>query len=330
MARLVLPDGVLKGSSAERTCHCACDAGPWRDRGCRRAGARAGPPLDRRDIDARSRRAGTALAVPVERGRTLLAAAAGERRQVAVRRALGAGRELLAARRLFEGLLIGAAASAGALALYAWARVEMAEVALQPTLSLRLDLPLDPPIVTALLLGEPVAGLLLALGPAVWTTRFDLAAALGDGSHRAGDSTGRTRRALVGRRSRCRSSRSWRGPLHAHGHGAVVGRPVLRAGLAARTSIWSRPVRHHGWGCLAREALARVWTVPGIAAAAFARARRWTGPRRRVTRRAGDTTARRGHLPRSDRRLLRDGGHSRGRRPRVRGGGGPPARPWRS
>ena len=77
----------------------------------------------------------------------LVARAAASARQTAIHLSLGAGRLALVRRLLVEGLGLGLIGGAMALLWYAWARQQLAEVALLPTFSLRLDLPLDGQVV---------------------------------------------------------------------------------------------------------------------------------------------------------------------------------------
>ena len=127
-----------------------------------------------------------------------LAAAAAERSRAAIQLAIGSGRSAVVRRHLIEGAMIGAAGGAVAIALYTWIRLQVAEVAVLPTLSLRLDLPLDAPMILSTIATGALVGLLLALGPAVWLVRLDLAQTLRDGSGRAGGAgISRSRRLLV-------------------------------------------------------------------------------------------------------------------------------------
>jgi putative ABC transport system permease protein len=132
-------------------------------------------------------------------GGVFLARATSTRRQAAVHLALGSGRAAVIRRLLCEGALLGTIAAALALAGYAWVRAQMAEVALLPTLALRLDLPLDL-ATTALVIGSGLlAGLGLAAGPALWASRVELGEAMHDGDRRAAGSSSitRVRRGLV-------------------------------------------------------------------------------------------------------------------------------------
>jgi predicted permease len=121
-------------------------------------------------------------------GGVLLARAAVSARSAAIHRSMGAGRLAVARRQLFEGALIGVVAGAGAVGLYAWARVALAEIALLPTLAFRLDLPFDGHVMALGVAGGSVAGLLLALGPAWWTMSLDLTNALRESGERSSGS----------------------------------------------------------------------------------------------------------------------------------------------
>jgi predicted permease len=129
----------------------------------------------------------------------LVARAAANQRAAAIHLSIGAGRASVVRRQLIEGAMIGSTAGMLSLVLYAWARAAVAEVAVLPTLALRLGLPLTP-VMTALAVAAGMAtGVLLAVGPALWSTRVDLAHALRDGNGRASTGTGTTalRRLLV-------------------------------------------------------------------------------------------------------------------------------------
>jgi predicted permease len=118
-------------------------------------------------------------------GGALLARALASAKSAAIHRSMGAARFAIVRRQLLEGALIGAGGGAGALALYAWARVALAEIALLPTLAFRLDLPLDARIVFAAVGAGILVGVLLALGPALWTMRLDVTDALREGGERS-------------------------------------------------------------------------------------------------------------------------------------------------
>jgi len=128
-----------------------------------------------------------------------LARVAATRRQVAIHLAIGSGRAAIVRRQIVEGATLGLAAAALSIALYAWGRVLLAEVALLPTLALRLDLPLDGSLVLIVAATGVLAGMALALGPALWAARVNLADAIRDGDAWASGGRGlaRLRRLLV-------------------------------------------------------------------------------------------------------------------------------------
>jgi putative ABC transport system permease protein len=179
-------------------------ADTWRDRRLQTADALA-------VIGAQRRAAATLLAVLAALAALILAAAASSvsgvllaraashRRVTAIHLSIGAGRAAIVRRQLIEGALLGCFAACIAVALYSWARQQLAEIALLPTLALRLDLPLDSLLVAATLAAGSSAGLLLAIVPALWGSRLNLVDALRDGG--SGSGTGRAltkmRRVLV-------------------------------------------------------------------------------------------------------------------------------------
>jgi predicted permease len=132
-------------------------------------------------------------------GGLLLARAAADKRAVAIHLSLGSGRSAAARRLLLEGAALGVGAAAFALAAYAWARTWFADVAVLPTLALRLDLAQLSSVAPFVFLGGLVSGAALAIGPALWAARVDAAAALRDNGARTtgGSGIARTRRALV-------------------------------------------------------------------------------------------------------------------------------------
>jgi predicted permease len=121
-------------------------------------------------------------------GGVLLARAAVSARSAAIHMSMGAGRLAIARRQLLEGALIGFVAGAGAAALYAWARIELTEIALLPTLAFRLDLPFDGRIAVLAIGAGVITGLLLSIGPALGITRLDVTDALRDHGERSGAS----------------------------------------------------------------------------------------------------------------------------------------------
>ncbi len=129
----------------------------------------------------------------------LLARAAASQRQTAIHLSMGAGRVAIVRRMLLEGALLGVAGGVLALGGYLWARRALAEVAVLPTLALRVDLPFDAVVVAAVALVSGGAGVVLAIGPALWAARTSGASALGAGEARAvgGRRLSQTRRLLV-------------------------------------------------------------------------------------------------------------------------------------
>lgn len=207
-------------------------------------------------------------------GGWLLAAAAAERGRAAIQLAIGSGRSAIVRRHLLEGAIVGAAGGAIALALYVWIRNELAEVALLPTLSLRLDLPFDAQVIAITIGSGVMAGLALALGPAVWVTRLDVAQALRDGAGRAAAGAGlsRARRVLVAAQVAISVALLAGASLFSRSLDALetldVGFP--RAGLIAMDFDLEPSAPAAMMPSLAGEALRRAHAVPGVAAAAMA------------------------------------------------------------
>jgi predicted permease len=129
----------------------------------------------------------------------LIARAAASSRATAIHLAVGAGRAVVIRRQLIEGASIGGLAGLLAVALYQWVRRELAEVALLPTLSLRLDLPLDIQIGAMSLGVGAFVGTVLAIAPALWSSQANIVDALrhADGRVSGGSLAARTRRRLV-------------------------------------------------------------------------------------------------------------------------------------
>ncbi len=132
-------------------------------------------------------------------GGLLLARAAADKRVTAIHLSLGSGRHAVARRLLLEGAALGLAGGGLSMAAYAWARTRFADIAVLPTLALRLDLPSASSVAAVTLLGGLVSGAALAIGPAVWAARVDLADAIREAGSRAfgGWGLARTRRILV-------------------------------------------------------------------------------------------------------------------------------------
>jgi putative ABC transport system permease protein len=129
----------------------------------------------------------------------LIARAAAGQRTAAIHMAIGAGRGVVFRRHLLEGACLGFGAGLLALLLYTWARAQLAEVTLLPTLALRLDLSLSGSMMVMTLAGGSMLGMMLAITPALWSTRVDLAQSLRSGDGRIGAAllVAWSRRALV-------------------------------------------------------------------------------------------------------------------------------------
>ncbi len=126
-------------------------------------------------------------------GGVLLARATATRRQAAIHLAVGSGRAAIVRRQLMEGAILGVAGGIAAVALYVWIRNSVAEIALLPTLGLRLELPLNGALVVTTLMGGACAGFLLAIGPALWASRVELAEAMRGSEIRTSGGRGLTR-----------------------------------------------------------------------------------------------------------------------------------------
>jgi predicted permease len=123
----------------------------------------------------------------------LFARAATNRRAAAIHLSIGSGRAAIVRRQLLEGAMLGIAAGVASLALYAAARVEFAEIALLPTLALRVDLPIDATVGLGFIAAGAAAGLLLAVGPALWVARLEVMEQLRDSDARGGTARAMTR-----------------------------------------------------------------------------------------------------------------------------------------
>ena len=203
-----------------------------------------------------------------------LAAAAADRGRAAIQLAIGSGRAAILRRHVFEGALLGAGGGVAALGVYAWVRRQLVEVALLPTLSLRLDLPFDAPLIAITIGAGIVAGLLLALGPALWITRLDVSQTLRDGAGRAagGAALSRARRILVAAQVAISITLLAGASLFARSVDTLAALDVgfSRAGLIALDfDVEPSAPSPEMLPGLAREALDRAAAVPGVVAAAM-------------------------------------------------------------
>jgi putative ABC transport system permease protein len=207
-------------------------------------------------------------------GGVFLAAAAAERGRAAIQLAIGSGRGAILRRHLMEGAILGSGGGIAALALYAWVRRQLADVALLPTLSLRLDLPFDARIAVLTIGAGALAGVLLALGPSLWMMRLDLAQTLRDGSGRSAGGAGlsKTRRLLVAAQVAISIALVAGASLFARSMETLatldVGFP--RHGLIAMDFDLEPSAPAAMLPVLAREALDRAQAIPGVVAASMA------------------------------------------------------------
>ena len=217
------------------------------------------------------------LAVAVTNvGGVMLARAEVARRSAAIHIAIGAGAGSPVRRCLIEGALIGLLGAVFAVAMYAWARTRIAEVALLPTLTLRLDLPLTAETLLWTAAAGIAAGLLLALGPAIWTARLDVIANLGTGARMTGDRrVARVRRALVAAQVALSLVLIVGAALFGRSLQALaaadIGVPRGEGDQVVAMDFDIDPSTAAGGGgeALARQALERAGALPGVAAAAM-------------------------------------------------------------
>ena len=215
------------------------------------------------------------LAAGANVGGLFLAAAAADRGRAAIQLAIGSGRASIVRRHLIEGAAVGATGGAIATGLYALIRRQLADVAVLPTLSLRLELPLNANFIVLMIGGGMLAGVLLALGPAVWMMRLDLANVLRDGSARHGGGAGLSavRRILVAAQVAASIALLAGATLFARSVGALetldIGFPRLGL-LAMDFDLEPSAPAASMLPQLASEALARTASIPGVVAAAMA------------------------------------------------------------
>ena len=207
-------------------------------------------------------------------GGLLLANAAADRSRAAVLLAIGAGRAGIIRRHLIEGGALGMVAGMVALVIYEWVRRQLVKVTVLPTLSLNFGLPFDGAVVAITIAAGTLTGILLALGPAIWTVGLDMAQTLRDGSGRTSGNAklSKARRMLVGAQVAI--------SLTLLVGAIVLGRSVAtlsaadigfpRAGLVAMDFDLEPSVPEmSALPAMARDALQRALAVPGVTAAAM-------------------------------------------------------------
>jgi len=203
-----------------------------------------------------------------------VARAAALRRQFAIHLAIGAGRAAIVRRQVIEGALLGLIGAAFAAGLYAWARVWLAEIALLPTLTLRLDLPVDVGVLMLVASAGAIAGGTLALGPALWAARVDVAAAMREAGLRviAGRALSRIRQVLVSAQVAFSLVLMVGAVLFVRSLGALgtadIGFPRDRL-VAMDFDVEPSGTPAADLPALARETLRRVRDLPEVAAAAL-------------------------------------------------------------
>jgi predicted permease len=224
-----------------------------------------------------------------------LATAAADRRQMAVHLALGAGRTALVGRRVVSGALVGVCAGTLALAGYTWARVALAAIALQPAVTLRLDLPLDLRTAMLIVVAGAAAGGLLAIGPAAWAAGFNLSESLQGGAARSVTTMPAVRRLLVAAQVALSLTLMIGATAFSQGAErlAELDAGFPRQGLVAMDFDVEPAVEDAGSAAmLARQALDQVRRLPAITASAMAnRAPVDPSTPRTSFRRAGDSIA---------------------------------------
>ena len=207
-------------------------------------------------------------------GGLLLANAAADRSRAAVLLAIGAGRAGIIRRHLLEGGALGMAAGVVALLVYEWVRRQLVKVTVLPTLSLNFGLPFDGSVVAITVAAGTLTGIVLALGPAIWTVGLDMAQTLRDGSARTSGSAklSKARRLLVGAQVAISLTLLVGAIVLARSvatlSAADIGFP--RVGLVAMDFDLEPSVPEmSALPALARDALQRASAVPGVTAAAM-------------------------------------------------------------
>ena len=126
----------------------------------------------------------------------LIARAAGRRRELAVRTALGAGRLRLVRQLLSESLLLGAVGGVAGLLLATWLVGAIAAV-LPDTVPRAGEIGIDPIVATVALTVALLAAAIFGVVPSIHASRADAAAALKSGGDRGGSVRTHGRAALV-------------------------------------------------------------------------------------------------------------------------------------
>jgi predicted permease len=203
-----------------------------------------------------------------------LASAAVDRGRAAIHLAIGSGRATIIRRHLVEGAIVGAGSGAIALALYGWMRQQLREVALLPTLSLRLDLPFDPQLAAVTIGVGVVSGVALALAPGIWITRLDVAHTLCGAAARSSGGAGlsRARRMLVAAQVAISVTLLAGASLFSRSLDALETLDVgfSRTGLLAMDFDLEPSAEATRMPTLALDALRRSRSVPGVLNAAMA------------------------------------------------------------
>ncbi|MGD9905675.1 MAG: ABC transporter permease, partial [Vicinamibacterales bacterium] len=203
----------------------------------------------------------------------LMARAAVTARHTAIHLALGAGPWALARRILLEGAMLGGAAGMLAVVVHRGARSWLSEISLLPTLSLRIDVPLDVGDGIAVVIAAVAAGAAVALMPASGALRAGVQASLSRSAWSAGDpTTSRARRLLVAGQSGVSLILVIGAVLFLRTTAALgtVDLGFPRDGLVALDFDLAPAVAPAEAAVLAREAVDRVAARPGVTGVAMA------------------------------------------------------------